>query len=337
MAKIAIRADGGSIIGMGHIMRTLVLANQLAKTNEVFYVCRVDNPLSDRYSFGIEKVKKEGFKVIDIDENNLLSELEKIEADCLITDSYDVDENYFIETKRMFEKIGYFDDMNLYYFDVDFIINQNINAEDYKYNADKRTKLLLGSSYVLLRDEFRKTEIKRQNENVNDILITLGGSDSNNYTCKIIEHIKEVKYKFHVVVGPSFKNVDELKEYEKSNDNIKLYFNANMKELMEKCDLAISACGSTLYELAACRVPTIGVVVAENQSEIAKKMEEKKAIINLEKVEDLNKEKIVNVVTEISNNLSDRIRLSVNGNKFININGVEKLSNEINSIINENI
>lgn len=337
MAKIAIRADGGSQIGIGHIMRTLVLAKELAKTNEIFYVCRRDNPLSDKYSVGIEKLKKEGFKVIDIDENDFLSELKKIDADCLITDSYDVDENYFKETKRMFKKTGYFNDMNLYYFDVDFIINQNINAEDYKYNADKRTKLLLGTSFVLLRDEFRKTGIKRLNENVNDILITLGGSDFNNYTGELIEYIKELKYKFHIVVGPSFNNVVELMEYEKGYENIKLYFNANMKELMEKCDLAISACGSTLYELAACGVPTIGVVVAENQDKIAKKMEEKKAIINLGKIEYLNKEKIVNVVTGISNNLNNRIELSINGNKVVNINGVEKLSNVINSIINENI
>ena len=39
--KIAIRADGGSKIGMGHIMRTLVLAKELAKTNDVFYICRI--------------------------------------------------------------------------------------------------------------------------------------------------------------------------------------------------------------------------------------------------------------------------------------------------------
>ncbi len=34
--KIAIRAEGGFQIGMGHIMRTLALAKELAKANEVF-------------------------------------------------------------------------------------------------------------------------------------------------------------------------------------------------------------------------------------------------------------------------------------------------------------
>lgn len=62
-------------LGMGHIMRTLVLAKELAKTNVIYYICRVDIPLSDKYSYGIEKVIKEGFKVVAIDENNLINGL----------------------------------------------------------------------------------------------------------------------------------------------------------------------------------------------------------------------------------------------------------------------
>lgn len=89
--KIAIRADGGNKIGMGHIMRTLVLAKELAKTNYVFYICRDDNPLSDKYKSGIEKINGEGFNIITIDESNILDKLKDISADCLITDSYDVE------------------------------------------------------------------------------------------------------------------------------------------------------------------------------------------------------------------------------------------------------
>ena len=332
MTRIAIRADGGSKIGMGHVMRTLVLAKELAKTNDIFYVCRVDNPLSDKYKFGIEKIKENGFKVVCVDENNLIEGLAKINADCLITDSYDVDENYFMKTKSLFDKTGYFDDMNLYYFDVDFIINQNINAEDLKYKTDKRTKLFLGPTFILLRDEFRKTETKGVNKDVKNILITLGGSDFNNYTGKIIDFIKELKYFFHIVVGPSFNHVENLREYEQKYDNIKLHFNADMKALMMKCDMGIVACGSTLYELAACGVPTIGVVVAENQSKVAKKMEEKKVILNLGTIESLDKENLVSTIEKLSYNLDMRKELNLNQGMIVNKNGVEKLCANIQKI-----
>lgn len=325
MTSIAIRADGGTKIGMGHVMRTLVLAKELAKTNNVFYVCRVDNPLSNKYKYGINKIKEEGFKVVYVDENNLIIELSKIHADCLITDSYDVDQSYFIDTKKLFEKTGYFDDMNLYYFDVDFIINQNINAEDLKYKIDRRTKLFLGLSFVVLRNEFRKTKTKDVNKDVNNILITLGGSDFYNYTGKIIEFIKEMNYIFHIVVGPSFSHVESLRYYQRNNDNIKLYFDVDMIKLMLMSDMAIASCGSTLYELAACGIPTIGVVVAENQSKIAKKMEEKKIIINLGNIESVKKENLVNTIEKLSYDLDVRKELNTNQSIAVNKNGVKKL------------
>jgi spore coat polysaccharide biosynthesis predicted glycosyltransferase SpsG len=149
--KIAIRADGGLKIGMGHIMRTLVLAKELAKTNEVFYICRVDKQLTNKYKIGIDKVKSEGFNVKCIAEKNIIEELGNIKADILITDSYDVDEDYFNKTKKMFNKTGYIDDLNLYYFNVDFIVNQSINVERFKYRNNEDTQLFLGTKYVLLK------------------------------------------------------------------------------------------------------------------------------------------------------------------------------------------
>lgn len=41
--------------------------------------------------------------------------------------------------------------MNLYYFDVDFIINQNIGEEKLKYSVNDDTELFLGTNYIMLR------------------------------------------------------------------------------------------------------------------------------------------------------------------------------------------
>lgn len=308
--KIAIRADGGSKIGMGHIMRTLVLAKELAKANDVFYICRVDEPLSDIYSPGIIKIKKQGFHVVTIDENNILGELSNIQADILITDSYDVDENYFNETKKIFKYTGYIDDMNLYYFNVDFLINQNINAEDLNYRVNNNTKLFLGPKYTMLREEFKNVPKKIIKKKVEDILITVGGADPNNVTGKILSYAKALNYKFHVVVGPSFNTVNELKQYEQENKNIKLYFNANMFQLMQKCDLAISACGSTLYELSSCGVPTLGVIIVDNQLGIGNKFYDMGLIGNLGWYKDLNKHRMISSIDEICNNWAYRKGIS---------------------------
>lgn len=331
MSKIAIRADGGSKIGMGHIMRTLVLAKELAKTNDVFYVCRVDKPLSDKYSYGIEKIKNKGFKVVTIAENHLIDELKNIDADCLITDSYDVEENYFNETKKIFKKTGYIDDMNLYYFNVDFIINQNVNAKELTYRTSS-PKLFLGSKYCMLREEFRKLNKKEIKNNIRDVLITVGGANINNVTEKILNVIIKTNfmYYYHVVIGPSFGDRLEIENISKDSKNIKLYYTPPMADLMSKCDIAISGCGSTLYELAAIGVPTIGIVLADNQRMIANYLGKHNCIKKIDNINEIEKE--LKFLLE-SMTFNNRKAISTNQKKLINVDGVRTLSNGINEVL----
>ncbi|AVQ47701.1 UDP-2,4-diacetamido-2,4,6-trideoxy-beta-L-altropyranose hydrolase [Clostridium botulinum] len=330
--KIAIRADGGSQIGMGHIMRTLALAKELAKINDVFYICKVDAPLSSKYKLGIDKVRSQGFKVSTINEDNFMKELCKVKADCLITDAYDVNEEYFNLTKNIFNVTGYIDDTNLYYFNVDFIINQNSGAEELVYKVNKDTKLFLGTNYIMLREEFRKQRKKDIKGKIQNIMITVGGSDPNGITNTICNHLKDLEFKFHIIIGGSFKeeNIKKLVKLKKSKDNINLYFNANMIQIMNKCDIAISACGSTLYELAVCGIPTLGLIIADNQERIAYKMNEKGLIYNLGWYKDLTKDIIIDNIKEISKLYNREIMIS--NQKIINKKGVENLAMELEKI-----
>jgi len=330
--KIALRVDGGSIIGMGHIMRTLVLAKELAKTNSVFYVCRKDEPLTEKYINGINKVKQEGFEVVLINENNVIDELASVNADCLITDSYDVDEDYFNETKDMFSKTGYIDDINAFYYNVDFVINQNVTANNYKYKCNDETRLFLGTDYVMLRQEFRGSKPNKIKANITDVLITMGGADPANFTMKLLKYIKDLDYNFHVVIGPSFSKINEIEQEVKNIDDIKLYFNANMVEMMKKCDVAITAAGSTLYELGALGVPTLGVILADNQEAVAKEMHKNGYIINLGWYNKVEKKDVLDAISRI-NDLEAREKMSALAIKQINKNGVEKLCSEIQKIL----
>ncbi|MCB2297178.1 UDP-2,4-diacetamido-2,4,6-trideoxy-beta-L-altropyranose hydrolase [Clostridium tagluense] len=325
--KIGIRADGGTEIGMGHIMRTLVLAKELYKIHDVFYICRVDNPLSEKYRIGIEKIKSQGFVVKKIRKDFILFDLKDIKGDLLITDSYDVDENYFDETKKMFGKTVYIDDMNLYYFNVDFLINQNIDGVDFAYKVNNDTRLLIGSEYIMLREEFKDVSEKYIKEKVNHIMITVGGADPHHITEQILDYIKMLDYNFHVVVGPSFEKDNYLKDFE--NSKVTIYYNADMYEIMEKCDIAISACGSTLYELAVCGVPTLGLIIADNQQSIAKKMDELGMIKNMGWYNNLLKEKFIHDLNYLCNDFVRRREMSLKAKKAVDGNGVKRILEEL--------
>lgn len=338
--KIFIRADGGKDIGLGHVMRMLVLGVELQKRNEVSFICRTS--LENKFKAGINKIKEQSFNVIEISEANCIEGIIEVQkrynADVLITDSYDVDEEYFNKLKKYFKFTGYVDDVNKCKMDVDFIINQNINAYDlnYKKNINTNTKLFLSTQYCMLRDEFRQAykskEIKKE---VQDILLTLGGMDNNHNTLKILDQIKYINPNIHVVIGSAFDKtlIKNIQDMTKKYDSIYIYEKANMAQLMLKCDVAISACGSTLYELAAMSVPSIGIVLAENQKLVAEKMKEMNLIhecFEIGVLEKIDLSVLLNSLIEdgkLRNSIQDKQKA------LVNLYGVESLAKEINVII----
>lgn len=334
--NIAIRADGGAHIGLGHIMRTLVLAKELRKYHNIFYVCRKSINEPDKYLAGAELAINKGFNVEYINENSAYDDLKLIDADCLLTDSYDVDENYFNYTKDLFKYTGYIDDMNLYSFNVDLLINQNIGAEKLKYRVNRQTKLMLGTMYTMLRSEFRNSinDSSLIKERIDDIMITTGGSDESHLTYKLINWLVDFKYNYHVVIGPSFDNVliEKLKEISNQNNNVKLYFNPDMCSLMSKVDLSISACGSTLYELCAKGVPIMGIVVAQNQLALALEMESRKIIEWLGWYNEFSKEALADRLIELDNELDKRKNMIKMGKNLVDGDGVYRIVNEINKL-----
>ncbi|MCI1477711.1 MAG: UDP-2,4-diacetamido-2,4,6-trideoxy-beta-L-altropyranose hydrolase [Clostridium beijerinckii] len=358
--KIFIRADGGNTIGLGHVMRMLVLAKELRKTNEVIFICRRSEKLSNernntdksihefemnKYEAGIEKIKEESFEIAYISEDTVVEDIincqKEYKAELLITDSYDVNEDYFNILKPYFNSTGYVDDVNKCRMNVDFVINQNINAEDMHYiqNINKNTRLFLGTKYCMLRDEFSKVSTpKMVKEKCENLLLTLGGMDKDFNTLKILEVVNEINIKIDVVVGNAFpeKLIEDLYNMSEKNINIKIHENANMSKLMGECDVAIASCGSTLYELCAVNVPAIGIIIADNQLEVALKMKKMKLISGAYWVTELNSETISKnfkiQLINLINSKNSRVEMIQRQKEIVNVNGAEILTKEINML-----
>ena len=337
--RIFIRADGGKSIGMGHIMRMLVLACQLRKKNQVIFICREDS--NRKYEAGIKKIKENEFEVLKIEDEDVISDIlvlqEEYKADILITDSYEVNEEYFNSLKPYFKLTGYVDDINKCYMNFDFIINQNINAKclDYSKTTIGSTRMFLGPQYCMLREEFKIVrDEKQEKDNVEDILLTLGGMDDNNNTMKVLDNIKDLKQRIHVVLGNGFdENVKkQVYNLSKQYKNIYPYENANMSEIMKICDIAISACGSTIYELCAMHVPAIGVVIADNQRNVAELMKKERMILDIINVEQLEYDKFPELLQILINDNIVRQEIKNNSNNIVNLYGAERLAENIEKL-----
>lgn len=275
MKKVYIRVDGNEKIATGHVMRCLSIAIQLRK-----YGMKVVFLLADVRSKDLVEEKGFSVKVLDTTWNNLSEETEIIcefimNSPChaLILDTYYITKDY-LQKLSNYTKIIYIDDLLKFDYDVYTIIRYNpfVKKEDYLqlYNGSQKIPdLLLGSSYIPLREEFSSVT-NEISKSVRKVLITMGGTDQLNVAGHIVdmatkdENCRELEY--HIIVGKFNQNRDKLQKYSSKYNNIVIHENVvAMSQWMRKCDVAISAGGSTLYELCACGIPTICMEIADNQ------------------------------------------------------------------------
>ena len=241
---VLIRADASPIIGTGHIMRCLALANQAIQTGwRCVFVVR--DPAANIIEFinlaGHEvKVlrtspqfrKNQGNKVscsrlavsqID-DAHETVGIIRALKPKWVIVDHYALDLSWFSLVKDSTEsKILVIDDLVDRKLTCDLLLNQNLGADEERYSQKipLACKTLLGPRFALLRHEFsnwRKYSMERRKDgNIQNILITLGGADSENYTLRILEELSKSKHaircNFHVILGGYYNAHSALTEF----------------------------------------------------------------------------------------------------------------------------
>ncbi|MDE7231998.1 MAG: hypothetical protein K2N37_02830, partial [Lachnospiraceae bacterium] len=191
----------------------------------------------------------------------------------LLVDSYQVTPAYF-EGLRDVAQLIWIDDCFEMVCPVDVLINYNAYHDrfPYKETYGEKTKLLLGPTYVPLREEFgRDTLSDSRSENGEfSVLLSSGGGDAQDALLGILQRAVETegleKVVFHTVVGGRHPRERELVSFAEKHPNVKLYQPCrDMAGLMALCDGAVSAAGTMLFELSAMQVPTVFFVSADNQ------------------------------------------------------------------------
>ncbi len=292
-----IRADGNAKIGAGHLMRCLTIAEALAERlgnrQDVCFVC------ADEQSG--EVVREAGFRVwvLGTDYREMESELPcwtkrfrpyedpgeagvAVERHRILVDSYYVTDVY-LEGLRRYGKVFLMDDMQEHAYPVDAVINYNAFADGAVYQtiydalpAGTETECFVGSEYVPIRGQFLNRKYRIE-DNVKNVLITTGGGDVDNIAGKLLEAIYCEGVVFHVVTGRYNPHLETLQEWAKACQSVRIYHDVkDMAGLMQKCDMAVTAGGTTIYELAAIGIPFLCFSYARNQEALTEYIGEKK-------------------------------------------------------------
>jgi spore coat polysaccharide biosynthesis predicted glycosyltransferase SpsG len=203
--------------------------------------------------------------------------LQEGERPVILVDSYYVTDAY-LEGLRSFGVTVLMDDLGRRAYPVDAVINYNAPAEREEYEQlyrGRETKLFIGSSFVPVREQFldRSYQVR---DKVKSVLVTTGGGDAENIAGKLLEAICDENLEYHLILGQFNPFYEEMKRKEETCKNLHLHSNVkDMAGLMEQADIAITAGGSTIYELAALGVPLICFSYAENQEPLTEYIGEK--------------------------------------------------------------
>lgn len=325
MQKIFFRVDAGREIGAGHMMRCISLAEVLKDRGyKIIFIVKKGEYLLANYGYDIIKLHDKysdkfikcfdygNAKELEDEKKEMFSIIDKYKPELLIIDKYNVDREYFFRLKKHVKNLLYIDDENLFQYPVDILINGSITAKylDYRKCSEKEI-MLLGPKYSLMRKEFRSIGSRVVNKSIKELMITTGGSDPYDNTSKIVHFIRcDKRYNdinINVIIGSGFNNKEKLINKLNSYENINIYQNIKeMSRVMTKCDIAISSCGGTLYELCACGVPTLGFIVAKNQELDACKLHDMGYIINLGWYHEIDKNKIVDSLSYLIDNFEER-------------------------------
>ncbi|MAG69658.1 MAG: UDP-2,4-diacetamido-2,4,6-trideoxy-beta-L-altropyranose hydrolase [Acidobacteria bacterium] len=349
--KFIIRVDASINIGTGHVMRCLTLADELRqKVPDINFICREEsgNLISYIEDRGYNVHQLTGEIDIETDRNltkEILSEYET-KSDWLIIDHYDIDISYESSLREHVKMIMVIDDLANREHNCDLLLDQNYSKNDNRYNGlvTENCIQLLGAEYAILRPQFQKARgnLRERGGGVNRILVFMGGSNLKNVTSKVLRAIHMLDRSdiaIDVVIGNLNPYHDEIKILTSKIPNTSCHHNVeNMAELMASADLCIGAGGTTTWERCCAGLPTIAIILAENQKNIPESLDKEGALINLGWYHNVTENNIKDGIEGLIDNPQKVASMSDKSRRLVDGEGVGRVIDTISSIVdNRNI
>lgn len=333
--ELFLRADASESIGTGHVMRCLALAQAWmhAGGTATFAMSQCPPRLCER-------LRQEGANVVSIaaERASIADALETARrarsalARWIVLDGYDFHADYQVAVRDSDLFLLVVDDESRdERFAADLLLNQNAYATPELY-AHKigRARLALGGRYAMLRHEFRPWHLWRREiaERARRVLVTTGGSDPHNAALKILNGLSLLQHgglETTIVIGSPAAHRAQV-EIEATRRGARVIVDPkNMPELMAWADVAISAAGSTCWEMAFMGLPALTLVVAENQEPIARCLSERGAALSLGRDDESTAARVAQALSRLIDNRVERTTLSRAGRRLIDGRGAARV------------
>jgi len=322
--NVLIRADASLVIGSGHIMRCLTLADQLrTKGMTVAFVCRnIAGSMFDLLS-------ARGYQTFSIDGNwsqqfdaeetiKIVSQMFSGGLDWLVVDHYELDAQWERMLRPHVQKLFVIDDLANRFHDCDLLLDQNYeNSDRYSPWIGDNCQTLLGPCYALIRPEYAALRMTSRRELVNRVLVFFGGSDPDDLTGMALEALSDsmfVALDVDVVIGSNYFYHSKLEKQVLIRGKTTIHRpQPHLANLMAVADISIGAGGATNWERMCLGLPSIVITLADNQVPISKILHRKGALRLIGSAKEVTVKSIRDALIDeiFSNRYSERVTIAL--------------------------
>jgi len=328
--NVFFRTDASRLIGTGHVMRCLTLAEYLTRRGvEVGFVCRelpghlcdlVEDrgfrvkhlPGPDQDSSDVDPNDYRRWLAVpwqrDAEETKAVLERSGAGSDWLVVDHYGLDVRWERAVRERAKHLMVIDDLADRSHDCDLLLDQNFYLDfEHRYDklTPKRCRRLLGPAYALLRPEFfeiRRT-LRPRDGRIKRVLVFYGGCDVTGETLKTLRGVMRLRPKgvdFDFVLGTANETAVRIRKLASEWSGVACHTNVSrMAEMMGRADLAFGGGGTTTWERCFLGLPAAAVELADNQHTMLQALAQRDAVWHLGRHDEVSDDTILRILQRV--------------------------------------
>jgi spore coat polysaccharide biosynthesis predicted glycosyltransferase SpsG/CMP-N-acetylneuraminic acid synthetase len=270
LPRILFRVDGGARIGMGHVFRSLAIAEEIRSVSPA---ADIQFLMKAEHAEGVQRVSREGYPVRVIADEScaaVMKEIQEYSPNIIVNDYPAPMRRDYLEALA---RLGA------------STVNLVDSLDDIEKPAELASAIISvmhddqvelrdfygGPAFAILRESFAGNP-REVREEARLVVASFGGSDPQGLTLKVLRAMNGLAEELgglevRAVLGPAFSYKEELDELlPKLSYRPEILENVeHMADVLAEADVVFCSGGMTVFELAALGTP--GVVLCQNARE----------------------------------------------------------------------
>lgn len=320
--SLLIRADANASIGTGHVMRCLALAEawQDAGGTASFLCAELPDALQSRITGnGISLSRFNAIPGSSEDAAATVAQALQLDVSWTVVDGDRFRSDFLDHVHSAGICVLLIDDFaDREAFAVDLIVNPNLGVDlELYHDRGSHVQVLVGARYVLLRREFRVARQRRTDRKGNKVLVTLGGSDPEDLTTRIVTALVPcVDLQLTVLAGAGCSNAKALQRLRAPNIRV-IVDSQNIADLMAESDLAVIAAGGTLWELLSMGCVVLSYARNAVQKRVVQSLAKDGVVVDMGETVDFSAASLVSEGRRLADSHALREQMAARGRRLV--------------------